>query len=74
VADDPTWLARCEQYAAALAAWEDDRPDDCLQICCQMQEQYGSTDGPALWLAAKAKERLADASSQFVSIVAVETK
>jgi adenylate cyclase len=73
-ADDPTWPARCEQYAAALAAWEEDRPDDCLRLCRQMQEQFGSTDGPVEWLSAKAKERLSDASSQFLSVVAVETK
>ena len=73
-ADDPTWPARCEQYAAALAAWEDDRPEDCLQMCRRMQEQFGLADGPAQWLAAKAGERLADASSQFLSVMAVETK
>jgi adenylate cyclase len=71
---DATWSARCERYEAALAAWEQDRPDVCLQLCRQVQQEFGKDDGPVEWLAAKAQERVSDASSQFQSVFAVETK
>lgn len=71
---DPTWPARCERYEEALKAWENEHPDACLRICQSMQEEFGPGDGPAEWLAAKAQDRLADSSSAFMRVFAVETK
>lgn len=71
---DATWPARCERYEAALAAWERNQPDECLKLLRQMQQDFGKDDGPVEWLAAKANERVNDASSQFQSVFAVETK
>jgi hypothetical protein len=39
-----------------------------------MQEEFGPGDGPAEWLSVKAQDRLADSSSAFVPVFAVETK
>jgi adenylate cyclase len=71
---DPTWPKRCERYEEALQQWEQEHPDACLQICQAMQEEFGPGDGPAEWLSVKAQDRLADSSSAFVPVFAVETK
>jgi hypothetical protein len=39
-----------------------------------MQQESAAVDGPVEWLAGRAQERVADASSQFLSVFAVETK
>jgi adenylate cyclase len=71
---DPTWPARCERYEEALKLWEEEHPDACLRICQAMQEEFGASDGPVEWLTAKAQDRLADSSSAFMRVFAVETK
>jgi hypothetical protein len=71
---DADWAARCERYESALVAWERDRPDECLRLLRQMQEDFGKDDGPVEWLAAKAHERVSDNSSEFRAVFAVETK
>jgi adenylate cyclase len=71
---DTTWPLRCERYEAALAAWERDRPGECLQLLRQLQQEFGREDGPVEWLASKAQDRTSDSSSQFQSVFAVETK
>jgi adenylate cyclase len=73
-ASDPTWPERCERYEAALALWEQERAEQCLQACQRMREEFGPDDGPLEWLTAKALERAADNSSAFVSVFSVETK
>jgi adenylate cyclase len=72
--DDATWPARCERYERALRLWEDERADECLAICRALQEEFGSGDGPVEWLAAKAQDRVADSSTAFLRVFAVETK
>jgi len=73
-ASDQTWPARCERYEQALRCWEAERADECLAICRAMQEEFGPGDGAVEWLAAKAQERVADSSTAFLHVFAVETK
>ncbi|MCI0356962.1 MAG: GAF domain-containing protein [Planctomycetaceae bacterium] len=73
-AGDETWPARCERYEQALRCWEAERADECLAICRAMQAEYGTGDGAVEWLAGKAQERVADSSTAFLRVFAVETK
>ena len=74
MADDRTWPDRCERYEAALKLWEEEHANSCLIILRALQAEYGASDGPVEWLTAKAEERVADSSSAFMRVFAVETK
>ena len=73
-ADDSTWVDRCDKYASALQLWEEERSDMCLTVLRAMQAEYGRTDGPVEWLAAKCEERVVVGSTPFLRVFAVDTK
>ncbi len=72
--DDRVWPARCARYEQALALWENERAGECLAACRAMQAEFGPEGGPVEWLAARCEERVANISTPFLSVFAIETK
>jgi adenylate cyclase len=72
--EHPAWLAHSEQYAAALALYEQQRAVECLEACRAMQQAFGTSDGPTNWLLVQAEQRAAAGSASYEAVFAVETK
>lgn len=68
------WFVQRDLYEQALTLYEQDQPTACLALAEELVHRFGEHDIPTLGLRIAAQKRLAEPSSAFDSIFAVETK